>query len=182
MVNSMEGLYNIKTFNETIEYVKVYSNSNCNIKVSLDIIIKNKNVTENQVTLSEVYYINDLSWNIISYSRHKMVVFHINDQDITVKFINNKMTLYEHLMIDCGDGYLMWFEVSIRGNIKEFISINKLDKLLGHPGWKSTLKTAKKHNITLSDNKMNICERCELSKSRRFNLNKIKKPFKVHWR
>ena len=61
MVNSMEGLYNVKTCNETIEYGKESSNSHCNVKGSLDIIIKNKNGTENQVTLSEVYYINELS-------------------------------------------------------------------------------------------------------------------------
>ena len=45
MVNSMEGLYNVETCNETIEYGKESSNSHCNVKGSLDIIIKNKNVT-----------------------------------------------------------------------------------------------------------------------------------------
>ena len=66
--------------------------------------------------------------------------FHINDQVNTIKFINNKTTLEENLMIDWGDGYLMGFEVTIRGNIKEFISINKLHKLLGHPWEKYTQK------------------------------------------
>ena len=96
--------------------------------------------------------------------------FHINYQGNTIKFINNKTTLEAHLMIDWGDGYLMRFEVSIRGNIKSFISINKLHKLLGHPEKKSTQKTATNHNITLPDNNMNICERCEMSKSHSLTL------------
>ena len=45
MVNSMKVFYNVKTFNETIEYGKESSNSHFNIKGSLDIIIKNKNRT-----------------------------------------------------------------------------------------------------------------------------------------
>ena len=43
-------------------------------------------------------------------------------------------------MIDFGDGYLMGFEVSIRVNIKEFISINKINILLVHQGEKYTRK------------------------------------------
>ena len=77
----------------------------------------------------------------------------------------------------------MGFEVYIRVNLKEFISIKKLHKIVGYIGDKSTQKTSNKNNINLSENKMNICEICELSKSHRLNLNKInQKPFKFHWR
>ena len=61
---------------------------------------------------------------------------------------------------------------SINSNCS-LISINKLHKKLGHPHKKVTMNIAKEMGLTLTNEKMDMCEDCEKAKSIINDLSKI---------
>ena len=66
MTNNPNGLYNVEECLEKVEYGKNESGSISNIKGYLDMKIRNKDGTINEITLTDVLYIEDLSCNVIS--------------------------------------------------------------------------------------------------------------------
>ena len=66
MTNNTDSLYNISDCLESVEYGKSESGSISKIKGYLDVKIRNSDGTVNDMTLTDVLYIEDLNCNVIS--------------------------------------------------------------------------------------------------------------------
>ena len=173
MTNNPDGLYNISDCLESVEYGKSESGSISKIKGYLDVKIRNSDGTVNDMTLTDVLYIEDLNCNVISVFSAREKGFKLGESSNGPTLSKGKFILEAYVKLNAGNSYLMGFDVGRVHRNFNLISYQELHNKLGHPGTKKLQNTAKDYNIKIDDFQVEKCESCALAKCRRTNLNKI---------
>ena len=175
MTNDPYGLYDIQECLECVEYGKSDSWFINKIKGYLDVKVKNKNGFINDITLTNVLYIEDLNFSVLSVFTARDHGFKLGESSNGPTLTNGDTILEAHVKIEAGMSYLMGFNMGrLRRNFN-LMTYTQLHNRLGHPGSKKLEKTARNNSIELDDFHVEKCESCALAKSRRTNLNKTSK-------
>ena len=133
MTNNSDGLYNIKECLESVEYGKIDSVSISNIKVYLDVRIRNLDGTINDMTLTDVLYIEDLNCNVISVFSEREKGFKLEESSNGPTLSKYKFILESHVKLKAGNRYIMGFEVGRVYTNFNLIRYQQLQNKLGHP-------------------------------------------------
>ena len=140
---------------------------------TLDVKIRKSDGTVNDMTLTDVLYIEDLNCNVISVFSAREKGFKLGESSNGPTLSKGKFILEAYVKLNAGNSYLMGFDVGRFHRNFNLISYQELHNKLGHPGTKKLQNTDKDYNIKIDDFQVEKCESCALAKCRRTNLNKI---------
>ena len=93
MTNNPDGLYNISDCLESVEYGKSESGSISKIKGYLDVKIRNSDGTVNDMTLTDVLYIEDLNCNVISVFQQERRVSNLENHQMDLHYLKESSSL-----------------------------------------------------------------------------------------
>ena len=142
MTNDPYGLYDIQECLECVEYGKSDSGSISKIKGSLDVKVKNKNGFINDITLTNVLYIEDLNCSVLSVFIARESGFKLGESSNGPTLTNGDTILESHVKIESVMSYLMGFNMGrLRRNFN-LMTYTQLHNRLGHPGSKKLEKNS----------------------------------------
>jgi hypothetical protein len=182
MTNSLDGMFDLQKCNTEIKLGNGKSMKALK-QGKYRGIIKQDNGKSITLTLQEVKYVPELWTNLLSLTKVIQNGAEIRSKDKALMMVKGNHEIIFNHRYKAGDGFTLGIEmVPIRKQFgqacaatnekRKTMNIEDFHRLLGHPGEEKTKETAKWMNIELKG-KLDSCESCDLSKSKRKKISKV---------